>query len=40
MRTRMEQHVEDMTTKMAMERELVRSETKAERDNLNEKVNF
>ena len=38
MKRRMEEHVEDMTRKMGQERELVRAETKAEREEMNEKV--
>ena len=38
MRHRMEQHTEEMSTKMAAEREIVRKENKLERDELNNKV--
>ena len=40
MRHRMEQHAEEMSTKMAAEREIVRKESKLERDELNSKVKF
>ena len=38
MRRRMEQHAEEMSSKMAAEREIVRQENKQERDDLNNKV--
>ena len=38
MRGRMEQHAEEMSSKMAAEREIVRQENKQERDDLNNKV--
>lgn len=38
MRERMAQHAEEMAAKMAAERDLVRKETKIERDEANEKV--
>ncbi len=38
MRRRMEQHAEDMSVKMAQERDLVRKENKLERDELSNKV--
>ena len=34
----MEQHAEEMSSKMAAEREIVRQENKLERDDLNNKV--
>ena len=39
MRERMAQHAEEMAAKMAAERDLVRKETKIERDESNVKVN-
>ena len=38
MRRRMKQHAEEMSSKMAAEREIVRQENKQERDDLNNKV--
>ena len=38
MRRRMEDHVEEVQNKMVTERDIVRQETKAERDELNHKV--
>ena len=38
MRRRMEHHAEEMSSKMAAEREIVRKENKLERDDLNSKV--